>query len=417
MSTNRHHNEEKQKTDKRNIYKLVFSQFLINLGDVLINPKVTLPWLLSSVGAPLFLLGWLVPIRESGSLLPQVLIAHFMYGLKRRKWVWILGSIVQSLCVVVIGIAALVLEGASAGWVIVGTLIVFSIARGLNSVASKDVLGKTVIKSKRGRVTGWASSASGFITVVAASAILFFFDQLQENVNFYIIGIAAATFIWLFAALVYSFIKEPLTEVHEKASSLSAILKEFRLLKNDPVFRRFVIARSLLLCAALSAPYYVLIAQGLTNSSVLTLGIFVLVSGLASLLSSPFWGMFSDYSSRKVMLISSLLSACIGVILFASVRYEFNASIIEWIIPILYFLLSVAHQGIRIGRKTYLINLGEGNKRTSYVAVSNTVIGFILLVMSSVSLLSYALSFEMLVIIFSSITFVGVVMVMRLPET
>lgn len=417
MSTNRHHNEEKQKTDKRNIYKLVFSQFLINLGDVLINPKVTLPWLLSSVGAPLFLLGWLVPIRESGSLLPQVLIAHFMYGLKRRKWVWILGSIVQSLCVVVIGIAALVLEGASAGWVIVGTLIVFSIARGLNSVASKDVLGKTVVKSKRGRVTGWASSASGLITVVAAFAILFFFDQLQGNVNFYVIGIAAATFIWLFAALTYSFIKEPLSEVQEKASSLSAILKEFRLLKNDSVFRRFVIARSLLLCAALSAPYYVLIAQGFTNSSVLTLGIFVLVSGLASLLSSPFWGMFSDYSSRQVMLISSLLSACIGVILFVSVRCEFNASIFEWIVPILYFVLSVAHQGIRIGRKTYLINLGEGNKRTSYVSVSNTVIGFILLVMSSVSLLSYALSFEMLVMIFSSITFLGVVMVMRLPDT
>ncbi|MCW4631191.1 hypothetical protein [Marinomonas rhodophyticola] len=109
----------------------------------------------------MYLLGWLVPIRESGSLLPQLIIAHFIYKVKIRKWVWVLGSLIQSLCVMMIGCAALLLEGASAGWIIIVALMVFSVARGLNSVASKDVLGKTVVKNKRGRVTGWSSSASG----------------------------------------------------------------------------------------------------------------------------------------------------------------------------------------------------------------------------------------------------------------
>ena len=84
--------EVQKKANRRNIFKLVISQFLINLGDVLINPKVTLPWLLQSLGAPLYLLGWLVPIRESGSLLPQLIIAHFIYKVKVRKWVWVLGK-------------------------------------------------------------------------------------------------------------------------------------------------------------------------------------------------------------------------------------------------------------------------------------------------------------------------------------
>ncbi|MGO2512218.1 MFS transporter [Marinomonas polaris] len=408
--------EVQKKANRRNIFKLVISQFLINLGDVLINPKVTLPWLLQSLGAPLYLLGWLVPIRESGSLLPQLIIAHFIYKVKVRKWVWVLGSLIQSLCVVVIGCAALLLDGVSAGWAIIVALIVFSVARGLNSVASKDVLGKTVVKNKRGRVTGWSSSASGLITIGIAVCTLFFFDSLQGNVSFYIWGIVAATMIWLFAALIYSLVQEPLSEVADKGANIIDVFKELSLLRTDSVFREFVIARSLFLCAALSAPYYVLIAQQRSENGVLILGLFILSSGLASLLSSPFWGLFSDHSSRKVMMFSSLLSAFTGVALFSTVKLFPQTSFTTLLIVILYFVLSVAHQGVRIGRKTYLVNLGEGNKRTSYVSVSNTIIGFILLAMSSISLLTYSISLASLVLVFSIITLAGVYMVIRLPE-
>ncbi|WP_369920638.1 MFS transporter [Marinomonas polaris] len=408
--------EVQKKANRRNIFKLVISQFLINLGDVLINPKVTLPWLLQSLGAPLYLLGWLVPIRESGSLLPQLIIAHFIYKVKVRKWVWVLGSLIQSLCVVVIGCAALLLDGVSAGWAIIVALIVFSVARGLNSVASKDVLGKTVVKNKRGRVAGWSSSASGLITIGIAVCTLFFFDSIQGNVSFYIWGIVAATMIWLFAALIYSLVQEPLSEVGDKGVNFIDVFKELSLLRTDSVFREFVIARSLFLCAALSAPYYVLIAQQRSENGVLILGLFILSSGLASLLSSPFWGLFSDHSSRKVMMFSSLLSAFTGVALFSTVKLFPQASFTTLLIVILYFVLSVAHQGVRIGRKTYLVNLGEGNKRTSYVSVSNTIIGFILLAMSSISLLTYSISLASLVLVFSIITLAGVYMVIRLPE-
>lgn len=408
--------EEEKKVDRANIFKQIFSQFLINFGDVLINPKVTLPWLLQSLGAPLYLLGWLVPIRESGSLLPQLVIAHFIYKVKVRKWVWVLGSLIQSLCVVVIGCAALLLDGASAGWVIIAALIVFSVARGLNSVASKDVLGKTVAKNKRGRVSGWSSSASGFITIGIAVCTLFFFESFQGNVSFYIWGIVAATLVWLVAALIYSFVQEPLSDVEDKGRNFIDVFGELSLLRTDSVFREFVIARSFFLCAALSAPYYVLIAQQRSENGVLILGLFILASGLASLLSSPFWGLFSDYSSRKVMMVSSLLSAFTGVVLFLTVKLFSEEVFVTWIIVILYFVLSIAHQGVRIGRKTYLVNLGEGNKRTSYVSVSNTIIGFILLAMSSISLLTYSISLASLVLVFSVITLAGVFVVIRLPE-
>jgi hypothetical protein len=41
----------------------------------------------------------------------------------------------------------LLLEGEAAGWSTVGLLVLFSTARGLSSISSKDLLGKTIPKS------------------------------------------------------------------------------------------------------------------------------------------------------------------------------------------------------------------------------------------------------------------------------
>lgn len=48
-------------------------------------------------------------------------------------------------------------------------------------------------------------------------------------------------------------------------------------------------------------------------------------------------------------------------------------------------MLAIAHAGVRIGRKTYLVDMAGGNKRTDYTAVSNTVIGLLLLLVGGLS--------------------------------
>lgn len=59
------------------------------------------------------------------------------------------------------GWAAVALEGAAAGWVVIVLLLLFSLARGACSVAYKDVQGKTIPKTRRGRLSGWISAVSG----------------------------------------------------------------------------------------------------------------------------------------------------------------------------------------------------------------------------------------------------------------
>jgi MFS family permease len=400
-----------------NFMKMLIAQFLTKIGDALINPKVTLPWILQSLGAPTFLIGWLVPIRESGALLPQLAISSYIRTLPIRKWTWIMGSVLQAIAMFAIALSAFCFEGATAGWTIIAFLVLFSFSRGLTSVAAKDVLGKTIPKSQRGQVNGLSTSSAGLVTlilasVMAASAWL----DWNASQSFYAISLMSAGVIWLLASLVFSLIEEFPGEVDGGKNGLLVAVKQISLLKTDKAFRHFVATRTLFLCTALSAPYYVVLSQSALGNQVWLLAFFMFASGLASFVSGPFWGRFSDRSSKQVMIIGGSISAFVGVILFVSHWLAPSLTATMFWLPLLYFVVCIAHDGVRVGRKTYLVDLADGNKRTSYVAVSNTVIGTMLLLVSLLGAFVSTLGIHGLVLLFSFITFIGVVMAKKLPD-
>ncbi|MAD44514.1 MAG: MFS transporter [Oceanospirillaceae bacterium] len=400
-----------------NFVRIILSQFLTNLGDAIINPKVTLPWILQSLGAPAFLLGWLVPIRESGSLVPQLAIASWIRRMPVRKWAWVTGSVLQALCVLGIGLVAMTLQGAAAGWTVIALLVVFSLSRGLSSVASKDVLGKTIPKKQRGQVSGWSSSAAGLVTMgLAAMLFLSWYLQADTGNAFYGWALVAGAAIWLMAAGMFSTVTEFAGETGGGRNGMIEAFKQLALLKTDKDFRDFVITRSLFLCTALSAPYYIVLAHDALGSDVWVLALFMFASGLAGLVSAPVWGRFSDQSSRRVMMMASTGAAIIGIALFLIARFIPELMATFWLMPLLYFVLTICHQGVRVGRKTYLVDMAEGDKRTSYVSVSNTVIGIVLLALSGLGSLTAVMSMEALILFFSVMAIAGVLMAARLPE-
>ena len=165
--------DEKACRDSPQSFVLILcSYFLTKLGDAIASPKTTLAWVCSTVGAPAFVIGFLVPIRESGSMLPQLFIGSYVRRLALRKWVWVLGSVVQAAAVAGIGLVALYLEGRAAGWGILALVMLFSLARGFCSIAAKDVMGKTVAKPSRGQLTGWSASVAGGVTIVVGLVLM-----------------------------------------------------------------------------------------------------------------------------------------------------------------------------------------------------------------------------------------------------
>lgn len=81
-----------------------------------------------------------------------------------------------------------------------------------------------------------------------------------------------------------------------------------------------------------------------------------------------------------------------------------------------YFLLTLTHTGVRVGRKTYVIDMAEGDQRTTYVAVSNTAMGFVLLIVGAISALLATLALQWALLFLAAMGAVGVVASRRLPD-
>ena len=170
------------------------------------------------------------------------------------------------------------------------------------------------------------------------------------------------------------------------------------------------------MCSALSAPFFVALAQDTQGASAMVLGFFVVAAGLASLLSAPVWGRFADQSSRKVMIAAALLTASVGLLTFGVNRWLPGLGGTAWFLPLAYFTLSVAHSGVRVGRKTYVVDLATGNKRTDYVAISNTVIGVLLLLVGSIGALAPLIGNAGVIAVLSLMGLAGAAMGTTLPE-
>ena len=399
----------------KNFFVYLASATLTKLGDALASPKTVLTWVMSAVGAPAAMIALLVPIRESGSMLPQLILGGWVRQRPLRKPVWIAGSLLQAVAVLGCAGAAAGLTGAAAGAAILACLVLFSLARSLCSISSKDVLGKTIPKGRRGRLVGLAAGLSGLFTVAVGVGFAVR-GRGGDSPLFYAALLAGAGLLWLLASLVFSGLEEHAGETGGGGKGPREALGRLDLLRTDRPFRNFVLTRALLMASALSGPFYVVLARGQGRPSAALLGTFLVAGGLASSLAAPIWGVLADRSSRWVMIAAALLTGALGLAVFGLIRFQPGLAASPWLFPAAFFVLGVAHAGVRAGRKTYLVDLAGGVKRTDYVSLSNTLIGLALLLAGGLTGLLSFLEPEELILGLAAAALAGAWMARGLPE-
>ena len=140
-------------------------------------------------------------------------------------------------------------------------------------------------------------------------------------------------------------------------------------------------------------------------------------NGLASSLSAGVWGRMSDASSRQVLIRAALLASLLGPVVIAIDRWApLPDNLHAWLFPVAFFVLGIAHAGVRVGRKTYVLDMAGGNKRTDYVAVSNSAIGLILLATGLFGLLSSLIGAAGMLLLLSGVGLAGALLAVSLPE-
>jgi hypothetical protein len=124
----------------------------------------------------------------------------------------------------------------------------------------------------------------------------------------------------------------------------------------------------------------------------------------------------ADRSSRRVLVAAALIAGATGLIVFAATHLVADGPVASYAYSLLFLVLAVAHSGVRLGRKTYLLDMATLETRAAYVAVSNTIIGLLLLLGGSVGLLADRFGPDYAVLLLALLSLAAALRATLLPE-
>ena len=397
-----------------NVVWNVASGALAKLGEQLSSPATVLPWVLGAVGAPTAFVGLLVPIKDGGSLLPQLAVAGRLRAVPRRAPWWVASAAVRAVAVAATALAIAQWSGATAGVAVLVALLVTSIASGVGSVAFKDVLAKTVPKGARGRVLAWRASLGGVLGVAAGLLLQTTVADGDARGPFVVVLLAAAGALAASAG-AFARVVEAAGATEGGRDALAEARAGWRFLREDAAFRRFLTARSLLFAVPLATPFLTLYGQRTVDAGLGGLGVFVVATAVASSLASLAWGRAADAAAHRTM----ALAAGVGV---AAVAYALAVGGLlpedwrsAWVYAPAFLGAGVAHAGVRLGRKTWLVDASPDEHRPTYVATANTAIGGATVLGGGLGAAVGALGPTVALLVFACLMALGAIVALRLP--
>lgn len=406
--------EEACKEAPRNFLLNASNGAATKLAEQVASPGLVLSWLLAALGAPVALVGLLEPIRQGGSLLPQLAVSGRMRAYARRKSFWVGAGVTQAVALVVMLFATLSLGGAAAGWTIVGALAVFSAASGVGSVVFTDVMGKTIPKGKRGQLLGLRSTIGGGFTILAG-IVLYGWVSGNAGVGVFAVLLGVAAALWALGALLFSLTVEEPGATEGSRNALGEARSGMGLLARVPGFRQFIIARAFLLSVELSIPFYSLRARELTATGK-GLGLFVVALGIAALVGSPVWGRLSDRRSNRLVMGLGAAAGTLAAAAALLMGLFIAGNISPYFYVPVFLLVGLAQSAIRVGRKSYLVDAAPPDERPLYKAVSNTTVGLLTLSFAALGLLAQALGIDAVLAVLLALGLLGVAACWYMPE-
>ena len=393
----------------RNGPRILGATSLLNTADQLVHPPTVLTWALTGLGAPGWAVGLLVPVRESGSMLPQSALTPWVRSHRRRHRVVALGALLQAAGAAGIAAFLALSTGLVVGLGVLVSLALLAGGRAVTSLASKDTQGRTIPKGQRGQLTGTATVVAGALALTVGLALRLLGEGTAPHHLAWLAAGAAGLFVGVAA------LWERVEETPQEPDADHTPPQPWTLWRTAPDFRAFVVVRSLLLVTAL-APTFLVAAAATQNSSPLTgLAPFVLGTGLASMLGGRLVGRAADRSSRLLMAWASAAATAVLAVTLALALW-LPDSVMVWVLPAAYFLVTLAHTAVRTGRKTYLVDMATGDTRTAYTAAGNTLIGGVLLVVGLVAGALAGLTPWWPLAFLTGLGVLGAVMGLRLPE-
>ena len=351
----------------RNYVALLAHGMLGQTGFRLVNAPTFMPaYLMLLSGGSEFIVGLALSLQALGMTLTPFLAANLIAHRKRVLPVGLISGALMRSTILMIALCGFYLEGQAALIGVLLSMTLLGVFSGMQGVIFNFLNSKIIPVSKRGRLTGLRNFLAGIVSaLVAFIAGAMLLGDTPDATGYswtFLLGFVL-TSLGLMMLLA---VREPEPpEVRDKQPLGDSLAKLPQLLRDDPAFTRYFLARALATMGRMAMPFYILYAGQSIGLDGPTLGILTIAFTIAATFSNLAWGAIADRTGFRLTFLLSigLWIAATGLLIFTDGLF----------MAFMVFIgVGAAVQGFQNSSQNLTLEFGDRADLPTRLAVANT---------------------------------------------
>lgn len=329
-----------------------------------------LPLFLTNLTESAVLLGLIPAIHNVGWLLPQLLAAKSMTGMKRYRpavLFWTLGERVPFLFLAALAFFTAKLAPATVIAIFFAILVIQGLSAGITANPWQNLIAKVIPPTMRGTFFGAQASLSNLMLSLGALLAGFILDAKGYPIGF------AIVFLICFISMAISFFglaatrEEPTEDIAPIQTNKDFYKNVVHIWTHDHRFRWFIISRFIYQFGMMASAFFIVYAVKDLGMSVIQAGALTSVMFVTQVLSGFLFGRLGDRIGH--LMVFRIGSICLFL---AAIVAAFTAQT-SWMYLVM-ILSGMANSvfwtiGIVVG-----LEFGRGGNSPVYVGMSNSLI-------------------------------------------
>ena len=278
-------------------------------GFRLVSAPTFLPAYLFALSGSDFAVGLARSLQAAGTVASPMLGASLIGHRKKILGITLASSGLMRVQILGLAVAGFLLGANATVAAVVVFLALLGFFQGIAQVTMNSLRAKVIPVHRRGLVSG----ARNFLAGLSSAALAYFAGVHVVDANLLGDGYSSL-FLLAFAIttvglLALALTREPRAEAVRGRESLRATLRAVGpILRRQPAFRRFFIARAFGSCGRMALPFYILFIGTRLELTGANLGLLTTVWMLTSSGANLFWGLVADRRGYKIVMLATLAS-------------------------------------------------------------------------------------------------------------
>jgi len=370
-------NPEVVKHFKRNFFANIMDAGFWFLGDSFVAAYTILPVFMSTLTDSPIIIGMMPALADAGWFLPQLFFAKFLEGKNRRLPILLKLGMVDRIPFLFLAFGALLisqLDKKAAIGIILAIYIVKTVSSGLVALPWQELIATVIPVSHRGRYWGFALIFGKLMGLVGSAVTGYLLTSIAYPLNY------AYMFFIGFAAVMVSYLFLRMNIEPEVDRTKSTVIKDLntwgkmkKILAEDKNFRVYLINRGFVFLGWMGMGFITVYGIQKYHLPLSSSAIFTGLMFFCQIVGYSIWGTLGDRVGYKPVIESSNVIFMLGLIILISVQSL-------WGVYVAFGVISFAHSGEYIADQNIAMEFGKEDDRPTYIGMSKTLTGPVLLV-------------------------------------